>query len=84
MQNVLFISPGYPDRVKSEAVDFEGGHCIHNPSTFPDAGTLFSASVGAFVGEKVLVCEEACFTYSPNNRAWIPADPLLERRNYPR
>ena len=84
IQNVLFASPGYPDRIDSEAIDFEGGNCVDDPPSFPDAGTLYSASVGAFVGGEILVCEEACFIYHPFNRTWIPADPLMERRNYPR
>ena len=81
---ILFVTPGNADRMDSEAIDFGGGVCVADPAPFPDAGTLFSSTVGAYVGGDVLVCEEQCFTYDTLAGAWNPAAPLMERRNYPR
>ena len=84
MTDVLFVSPGVQNRMDSETIDFGIGNCAPDPPPFPDAGSLFSSTVGGFVGGSVLVCEEQCFKLDTIAGTWTPADPLMETRNYPR
>ena len=84
MMPVLFVTSGSVNRMDTEAIDFGNSSCIADPSPFPDAGSLFSGSVGAYVGGNVMACEEQCFVYNPQSDSWTEVEPMNETRNYPR